>query len=187
MSKDQPKRKVGRPRVKDNRPLLPQLSGPEELETGKNYHQKFHCNGNLLYKTDPEKYGRIASMLSEGGPIGRIANLLGTSPHMVRAVQVREGGTIATAKQYVAEILMTTNMVAAEKLLEYVVNDEIPAATLPIALGIMIDKMQTLSGEATQVIQVKREMTVSEFNTMIKELPKAEQVIDLPTNPEPKS
>lgn len=173
------KRKPGRPRkVKDNRPTA-QMT-PEELAPAKAWDEKFRCNGNTLYKTNPEKYGRIASLLSEGVPIGRIANMLGTSPHMVRAVQVREGVSIQQNKQYVADMLLTTSMVGAEKLLEYVMNDEIPAATLPIALGIIIDKMQTLSGDPTQIVQVKKEMTVSEFNDMIKTLPQAEQVIDLP-------
>tara|TARA_Y100000593_G_scaffold16523_1_gene32800 strand:- start:37 stop:537 length:501 start_codon:yes stop_codon:yes gene_type:complete len=156
---------------------------PEELAPYKAWDEKFRCNGNTLYRTNPEKYGRIASLLSEGVPIGRIANLLGTSPHMVRAVQVREGASIATNKQYVADMLMTTAMVGAEKLLEHVCNDEIPAATLPIALGIIIDKMQTLSGDPTQIVQVKKEMTVSEFNDMIKDLPRAQDATDTTAAP----
>ena len=159
----------------------PALLTPDDLDVANDWSAKFRCNGDKLYKTDPEKYGRIASLLAEGVPIGRIANTLHTSPHMVRAIQVREGATIAAGRQYVADILLTTNMVAAEKLLELVLNDEIPPATLPITLGIMIDKMQTLSGEPTTVIEHRREMTVSEFNDMIHKLPRAEEVMDAET------
>ena len=108
--------------------------------------------------------------------------MLGTSPHMVRAVQVRECVSIQQNKQYVADMLMTTAMVGSEKLLEAVVNDEIPAATLPIALGIIIDKMQSLSGAPPQIVEVRKEMTVTEFNEIIKNLPQAEsaEVIDVP-------
>ena len=174
------KRGPGRPRVRDNRPTA-QMT-PEELAPAKAWHGKFTNNGNTLYKTNPEKYGRIASLLAENVPIGRIANMLGTSPHMVRAVQVREGVSIQQNKQYVADMLMTTAMVGSEKLLDAVVNDEIPAATLPIALGIIIDKMQSLSGDPTQIVEVRKEMTVTEFNDIIKNLPQAEsaEVIDIP-------
>lgn len=158
----------------------PQLQGPEQLPGVAQVQDRVDHNGNRLFATNPEKYMRIASMLAEGEPIGRIANSLKTSPMTVYAVQRREGVTISEGKAFMADLVSLGARLAVESTIEKIQNDEIPPGQLPIVAGIFIQRAQELRGEPTQRIEVTRkEMTQNDFNDIINNLPKQADIIEV--------
>jgi hypothetical protein len=158
----------------------PQLQGPEQLPGVAQVQDKMDHNGNQLFATDPEKYMRIASMLAEGEPIGKIANRLKTSPLTVYAVQRREGVTISEGKAFMADLLSLGARVAVESTIDKIMNDEIPPGQLPIVAGIFIQRAQELRGEPNQRIEVTRkEMSQDDYNDIIANLPRKADIIDV--------
>ena len=62
-------------------------------------------------------------------------------------------------------------------MIEKLDNDEIPSGVLPIATGILIDKHRQYEGEPTQVIEVKKSLSLDEIRAELKNL-KDEEVIE---------
>jgi hypothetical protein len=63
----------------------------------------------------------------------------------------RESNAIATVKERTVSVLRTFGRLAADRLLDEV--DQIPIQSLPIALGIAVEKAELLSGGATSRIE----------------------------------
>jgi hypothetical protein len=68
-------------------------------------------------------------------------------------------------------------MMAVEQMIEKLENDEIPAGVLPIATGILIDKHRQYEGEPTQVIEVKKSLSLDEIRAELATL-KDEKVVE---------
>ena len=66
--------------------------------------------------------------------------------------------------------------VLVEKYIERLEADKIPDGVLPIATGILIDKARAADGEPSQVIEVKRSVTLDEVKAELDEMKKAEVI-----------
>tara|TARA_B100001057_G_scaffold304338_1_gene304495 strand:+ start:544 stop:759 length:216 start_codon:yes stop_codon:yes gene_type:complete len=61
-------------------------------------------------------------------------------------------------------------LLAIERLIEKLQDDKIPPSVLPIASGIMIDKMPQSEGEPSQTIEVKKSITLENVRKELSEL-----------------
>ena len=68
------------------------------------------------------------------------------------------------------------SQLAVEKMIEKLDNDQIPAGVLPIATGILIDKHRQYEGEPTQVIEVKKSLSLDEIRAELSNLKKEESI-----------
>lgn len=136
---------------------------------------KGEFTGERLHARDPDRYRAIVAALAEGIGTRAIARAYKVSPHTVRAIRAREAGPIATDKKGISDRLRQFARMASDRLVEEI--DDIPVDKLPLAAGIIIDKMQLLDGEATSITGTAGPTVDAEkFNHWIKSLPEAEAV-----------
>lgn len=138
-------------------------------------------SGDLLWKTDREKYQAIASALAEGMGVRQIARAFHVHTQTVRAVRMREAEPIANEKQATAKLLRRFARMGAERLIEEI--DEIHVDKLPLAIAIATDKAQLLDGEATARLETVKSFDPNQWNELLSRLPEVSvdgQVIDIP-------
>ncbi|NBW12069.1 MAG: hypothetical protein EBR82_28965, partial [Caulobacteraceae bacterium] len=107
--------------------------------------------GERLFRQEPEKYRTIVTMLAAGRGIRAIKKACGVHHDTIRAVAAREGRPIDTLKQRIVENLEAAIDVGTDRLVEVV--DSMKAEALPIAIGVLIDKHQLLTGQATARVE----------------------------------
>lgn len=134
--------------------------------------------GERLFKSKPEIYRSIVSAYSEGLSIRQCARAFAVSTNTVMAVLARERATIETGERKTVASLKLFGRLAAERLLDEV--DKIPLQSLPVAMGIAIDKAQLLGGEATaRVEHVVPKGGHDAFNRVVDLLPEDVQEMGL--------
>ncbi len=80
-------------------------------------------------------------------------------------------------KDYLVSLLKLNTSKIATRIANEV--DNIPSRHLPIAFGILLDKLRDLQGEPTQRVEVTRKgLSPDEFNKLLETLPK-ERIIDV--------
>jgi hypothetical protein len=132
--------------------------------------------GERLFKQDPEKYHMIVSGLAEGMGIRQLARAFHVSPGTIQAVRDREQFSIGTEKERIATNLRNFSRVASERLIEEV--DNIPLQSLPVAIGISVEKFQLLEGQATaRTEHIHRLPGMEDFNRTLELLPTAVEVV----------
>ena len=99
----------------------------------------------------PTIYRAIVDGLGQGLGVRQLCRAYRVSHHTVAAVMSRESNAIATVKERTVSVLRTFGRLAADRLLDEV--DQIPIQSLPIALGIAVEKAELLSGGATSRIE----------------------------------
>ena len=77
---------------------------------------------------------------------------------------------IEATRKHLRGLIGVAAQLAVERLIEKLQDDKIPASVLPIASGIMIDKMRQSEGEATQTIEVKKSITLEDVRKELSEL-----------------
>lgn len=122
----------------------------------------------LLFERDVEKYKLIVTALAGGLSIRKMAKALRVSPGTITAVRDREGLSIGAQKGGIVRLLQQFAAAGAERLLEEL--HDIPIDKLPVALGIVIDKMQLLAGEATSRHEEKRTVSFDDYSAMLAQL-----------------
>jgi hypothetical protein len=128
--------------------------------------------GERLFRRKPDLYRIILSSLAEGMGIRQISRAFHVSVNTVMAVRDREGSVIDTEKSKIQSNLSKFARVASERLLEEV--DYIDIDKLGVPLGIVIDKMQLLAGQATSRIEHVAAPAIDDFNRIIDALPVVE-------------
>lgn len=140
----------------------------EGLKEGKRAAGEF--SGERLFEREPDKYRAIVAALAEGLGQRAIARAFRVSVNTVRAVMVRERGPVDTEKRVISLRLREFVRLASDRLLDEI--DLIPIDKLPVALGIVADKMQLLDGEATAIVgQSADRLKVDAFNELVASLP----------------
>jgi transcriptional regulator with XRE-family HTH domain len=129
---------------------------------------KFTFTGAKLFKTDPGKYRMIVDALAEGMAIRQIARAFKVSPGTVNAVKENEVIPIGAQKEKLANKLHTLAKMGVERLIDE--NDKIPLNSLAVVVGIAIEKMQLLQGEATQRIESTKAPSMEDFNKYLETL-----------------
>ena len=99
----------------------------------------------------PTIYRAIVDGLGQGLGVRQLCRAYRVSHHTVAAVMARESAAVATLKERTVSVLRTFGRLAADRLLDEV--DQIPIQSLPIALGIAVEKAELLSGGATSRIE----------------------------------
>ncbi len=147
--------------------LIPSSDLPDDLfidEEGKRGHYTL----DRLRKYKPEKYKQIVSFLAEGLSQRATARMCKVARETIAAVADAEQDTIRPLK----DIMAGKTRAAANMCLERIVEemDNIPADKLGILFGILTDKAELLSGNATQRVEHASQETVSDLATVLDRL-----------------
>lgn len=112
----------------------------------------------------------------------RIAQLLGISRETVRALRATAlaSGELDHAKQALGRSMIGLAHAARDRIMDEL--DEMPRQSLPIIMGIAIDKGQLLTGGATARVERTQGLTAEQINALIDQLPV--EVVALPVEPE---
>lgn len=140
---------------------------PEVREKPELFSKHGQFSGEQVFKSRPDVYRAVVHALGEGMGIRSIAKVFKISHHTIIAIREREGIQIATIKQRTSRDLRAFASIAAERLVEEM--DSIPLQSLPVAIGIAIDKAQLLDGEATSILgKEEKRITPDDFNDYLK-------------------
>jgi len=119
--------------------------GNEEME------RRGEFTAERLMESRPTIYKALVDGLGQGLGVRQLCRAYRVSHHTVAAVMARESAAVATVKERTVSVLRTFGRLAADRLLDEV--DQIPIQSLPIALGIAVEKAELLSGGATSRIE----------------------------------
>jgi len=112
--------------------------------------------GARFFSRDPERYKLVVALLANGYGRLRIAEMLHVNHHTVAAVLARESESIAIEKQRLAGLARYGAGLCLEGVIEDLEDPErrkkIGTRDKAISGGVLIDKMQLLSGHATAII-----------------------------------
>ena len=129
-----------------------------------------------LKQKRPDAYAGVVQGLVEGTPLTRIQKRYKVGAHTIAVVRSREKEIIAQCKQVMQGLIGYAAQSSVEKYIERLEADKIPDGVLPIATGILIDKARAADGEPSQVIEVKRSVTLDEVKDELDEMKKAEVI-----------
>ena len=117
-----------------------------------------------LKQQRPDAYAGVVQGLVEGTPMTHIKARYKVSPNTIAVIRSREKAIIAQCKQVL------------QGLIGYAAQS-----------SVMIDKARLADGEPSQVIEVKRTVTLDEVKAELDEMKRAEvieaEVVDLPADP----
>lgn len=136
--------------------------------------------GERLAQRSPQKYRLIVEMLLEGTlSQNQIARAVKVSVNTVKAVREREKIPVETVKEKIVGNIRQGLLVTSERVVELAPN--MTARDAVIAVGVLTEKMQLLSGEATQIVgNVGDKVKHADFNALIDSLPVADaEVIEM--------
>lgn len=141
-------------------------------------------------RMSPDKRKSIETMLREGTPILEIAKANKTSPNNVMAVKKSMPETTGLQDEFKATTVRNLKSFvqrASQKLSDNL--DDLHVSQIPIAMGIAIDKIQTLQDQATSVVEHRFSISHDSINKLLTsrgfDLKKAKEVvIDAETVPE---
>lgn len=142
----------------------------ELIESATGGHQ---FTGERLFARYPQKYQLCVRMIAEGLATRQIARALQVSANTVVAVREREKLPVEALKQSLLTDVRNAAKLCVERVIE--LAPEMTGRDAAIASGIMIEKMQLLSGEATSITEHKEDrIKHAEFNALIDSLPLAD-------------
>lgn len=154
---------------KEKKPLE-YKSEPERLST----NPSIQVTGKKIVK---EKRDKVIELLKDGQGAGAVADLAGVSKPAVLAIKkdVEDAGgfELGTWKKTTARLMSQIATKGSQRLLEEIEN--IPAGQLPLAIAIMVDKVQALQDAPTIVVEHRLRVSHQDINAMIKG-----DIIDLP-------
>ena len=122
-----------------------------EEEGNQEMERRGEFTAERLMESRPTIYRAIVDGLGQGLGVRQLCRAYRVSHHTVAAVMARESAAVATLKERTVSVLRTFGRLAADRLLDEV--DQIPIQSLPIALGIALEKAELLSGGATSRIE----------------------------------
>lgn len=125
-----------------------------------------------LMDSAPEVYAGIVARMADGETNASLAKVTGFSIELMRKIrdlhpQVIEAGRKAAFAR-IEEALHS----AAQRLADNI--DTIPVRQLPITLGILVDKVQLLSGGATSRVEKVNVASPADLQAMFDQLPEAQ-------------
>jgi len=122
-----------------------------EEEGNQEMERRGEFTAERLMESRPTIYRALVDGLGQGLGVRQLCRAYRVSHHTVAAVMARESVAVATLKERTVSVLRTFGRLAADRLLDEV--DQIPIQSLPIALGIAVEKAELLSGGATSRIE----------------------------------
>jgi|GEM_PF-6476296 len=150
----------------------------ENLET---LEQHGDFTGERLFGQHPDRYQAIVELIAECTiPDTYIAKLAKVSRNTINAVRDREKIPIERIKESILRNVRTGLRMVTERVIE--LAPTMNAKESVIALGILAEKHQLLSGEATSIIGTTAgdKLQHASFNDLIDQLPAADaEVIEM--------
>ncbi len=136
--------------------------------------------GERLFSQKPQIYDLVVHLLGQIPRPGlrTIAKLAGVSVNTVRGLRDNEPLAIDTVRAKTAENLAVAVLDMSERLRTE--SDTLPIAQVAMTMAISVDKLQLLTGGATQRVEIKDVTDIEDFNEYVSQLPKKAKVIDVP-------
>lgn len=123
-----------------------------------------------VFRDRPEVYRQCVQRLAEGASVTSIQKDLKVAWHTIAAIRTREASVIEATRKHIRGLIGVAAQLAVERLIEKLQDDKIPPSVLPIASGIMIDKMRQSEGEPSQTIEVKKSITLEDVRKELAEM-----------------
>jgi hypothetical protein len=137
--------------------------------------------GDRLISQRPDLYRITVQLLGQGTGIREIKRLTGLHHRTIEAVMIREGNTIDTHRKELGARALKVAAMGVERLEEIIADGNIKPGELSMAVGILIDKGQVLTGGVTaRVEKIEQSQVAAGLERMLDELP----VIDAEWEPE---
>lgn len=124
-----------------------------------------------LMDTQPEIYAGIVNSLADGESVAQLAKRTGFEIQLVRKIRELHPEVIEAGSKAVLSRLGEALHNGSERLANEM--DSIPIASLPIAVAVLVDKVQLLSGGATQRIEKINAASPEDLRAMFDALPEA--------------
>lgn len=126
--------------------------------------------GQKLFDTDPVKYGQVVQALATGASMTKVAKSFKLSPATVSAILKREHKAIEGTQSLVSGMTSYASQAFLERMIEKVEQDKIPPGVLPIAWGILRDKEKADQGQATQIVEHKKALTLDQVKAELDQM-----------------
>jgi hypothetical protein len=151
-----------------------------------------HTGARLL--DNEAKALRLVELLIAGWGLKRISREMQVSTHTVRAARsaLVAQGKLATYKERIVRVFEDIVETGAGKYLEALEDGLVPAAQIPVGVGIISDKRALAIGEPTAIGVVagaqldQGALSVKALNDWVESLPTDAQSTGKPANPEEK-
>ena len=131
--------------------------------------------GERLIRDRPDVYKSIVYLLSQGTGIREIKRITGVHHRTIEAVMVREGQTIDTARKELGARALRVAAMGVERLEEIIADGNIKPGELSMAVGILTDKAQLLTGGVTsRVEKVESAQVAAGLEALLEALPVAD-------------
>ena len=128
--------------------------------------------GERLLRDRPDLYRITVQLLGQGTGIREIKRLTGLHHRTIEAVQLREGATIDTHRKELGARALKVAALGVELLEEKISAGDIKAGELSMAVGILIDKGQVLTGGVTaRVEKIEQAQVAAGLERMLDDLP----------------
>ena len=128
--------------------------------------------GERLIRDRPDVYQAIVYLLGQGTGIREIKRITGVHHRTIEAVMVREGQTIDTARKELGARALRVAAMGVERLEEIIADGNIKPGELSMAVGILTDKAQLLTGGVTsRVEKVEQSQVAAGLERMLDDLP----------------
>ena len=128
--------------------------------------------GDRLISHRPDLYRITVQLLGQGTGIREIKRLTGLHHRTIEAVMVREGTTIDTHRKELGARALRVAAMGVERLEEIIADGAIKPGELSMAVGILIDKGQVLTGGVTaRVEKIEQSQVAAGLERMLDELP----------------
>jgi hypothetical protein len=128
--------------------------------------------GERLISQRPDLYRITVQLLGQGTGIREIKRLTGLHHRTIEAVMIREGQTIDTHRKELGARALKVAAMGVERLEEIIADGAIKPGELSMAVGILIDKGQVLTGGVTaRVEKIEQSQVAAGLERMLDDLP----------------
>ncbi len=140
--------------------------------------------GVRLLNQRPDLYRITVQLLGQGTGIREIKRLTGLHHRTIEAVMTREGQTIDTARKELGARALRVAAMGVERLEEIIADGNIKPGELSMAVGILTDKAQLLTGGVTsRVEKIESAQVAAGLEKMLDDLPVIDAELVPETNP----
>jgi hypothetical protein len=134
-------------------------------------------------KIPKEKRDKVIELLQDGQGASAVVEATGVSKPTVLAIRKdtedNKGFELGTWKKQTANLLSQIVTRGSTRLLDEIEN--IPAGQLPLAIAIMVDKVQALQDAPTVIVEHRLRVSHEDINSMLRG-----DIIDVPSPQEKK-
>lgn len=134
-------------------------------------------------KIPKEKRDKVIELLQDGQGASAVVEATGVSKPTVLAIRKdtedNKGFELGTWKKQTATLLSQIVTRGSTRLLDEIEN--IPAGQLPLAIAIMVDKVQALQDAPTVIVEHRLRVSHEDINSMLRG-----DIIDVPSQQEKK-